>query len=94
MNPYRQKESLTILPKNKKRPFFKTLWLNLLIKTNGKWKDRFVRCQYCKKKVYKISIWDADFEIHSLFCSIIQKKKRILLTKPQFIYIKIRKISK
>jgi len=46
MSPYRMMEIKPPEPKKKSRPFYKTLYLKLLILVKGKWKERFVRCRH------------------------------------------------
>lgn len=47
MNPYRAMEVIPPEPTKPGRPLYKTLYLKLLIKLKGTWKNRFVRCPNC-----------------------------------------------
>lgn len=51
MNPYRVPAPQPIEVKHKPRGWLKTFKLKALIWFKGTWKERFWRCEYCKKYV-------------------------------------------
>lgn len=84
MNPYRENAHPREV-KHKPRPLWKTLYLKLLIKLKGKWRDRFLRCQYCKKFVMENDHgWNSEMFFHQMKCLSISLQERKRLKEQHF----------
>lgn len=68
MNPYREPAQTKQIAL-KKRSIFKTIYLKLLIKIKGTWKQRFIRCSDCTFSCKKTGPYlNIEFWSHRMRC--------------------------
>lgn len=74
MNPYRSMEMFSPAPKKPGRPLYKTLYLKLLIKLKGTWKNRYVRCPNCLQYYTRGTSmhYNPSMFFHQLECHVLK----------------------